>query len=104
VHVGQTRRKSIRFPLQTPVAFWWTDEREKRQQGEGQSREISEEGAFVFAANCAPFGANVGLRMDLEGLPNATPHFPIEYKGQVVRIERSNGGKGNGFAVLRRSS
>jgi hypothetical protein len=86
------------------VAFWWTDEHGKRQQGEGSSRDISEDGAFVFAPNCPPFGASVGLKMDLEGLPNATEPFPIEYQGQVVRVERPNGDSASGFAVLRSSS
>lgn len=104
MHAGQTRRKSIRFPLQTPVIFWWTNEYGKRQQAEGQSRDISVAGAFVYAAECPPLGAIVELRMDLQALPNARVASPIEYQGQVVRVERPNGDKGNGFAVLRRST
>jgi hypothetical protein len=101
---GQTRRKSIRFPLQTPVIFWWTNEFGKRQQAEGHSRDISEAGTFILAANCPPLGAIVGLRMDLQALPNAKGASLIEYEGQVVRVERPNGEKGNGFAVLKKSS
>lgn len=104
MHAGQTRRKSIRFPLQMPVIFWWTNEYGMRQQAEGHSRDISEAGAFVFAANCPPLGAIVELRMDLQALPNARGAYLIEYQGQVVRVERPNGEKGNGFAVLRRPS
>lgn len=104
MHAGQTRRKSIRFPLQTPVIFWWTNEFGKRQQAEGYSRDISEGGTFVLAADCPPLGATVELRMDLQALPNARGASAIEYEGQVIRVERPNGEKGNGFAVLRRSS
>lgn len=104
MHSGHTRRKSIRFPLQMPVIFWWTNEYGKRRQAEGYSRDISEAGAFVLAADCPPLGAIVELRMDLQALPNARGAYLIEYQGQVVRVERPNGEKGNGFAVLRRSS
>ena len=104
MHPGQTRRKSIRFPLQTPVIFWWKNESGVRKQAEGQSRDISEGGAFVVAAHCPPLGAIVELRMDLQALPNAKGAPLIEYEGQVVRVERPNGNQGNGFAVLRRSS
>ena len=102
MHAGQTRRKSIRFPLQTPVIFWWTNEFGKRQQAEGYTRDISEAGTFVFAANCPPLGATVGLRMRLKVVTNAKGAFTIQYEGQVVRVERPNGDRGNGFAVLRR--
>jgi hypothetical protein len=103
VHAGKTRRKSIRFPLQAPVIFWWTNEFGKRQQAEGRSRDISEAGTFVFAANFPPLGAIVGLKIDLRALPNAKGAPLIEYEGQVVRVERPNGDKTDGFAVLRRT-
>ena len=104
MHAGQTRRKSIRFPLQTPVTIWWTNEHGKHQLIEGQSRDIREQGAFVFATECPPLGSSLGLTMDLEAFQNATGATRIEFEGQVVRVERPNGEKGNGFAVSRRSS
>jgi hypothetical protein len=75
-----------------------------RQQGKGQSRDISEMGAFVLAADCPPLGANVGLSMDLEAFPSATNFSLIEFEGQVVRVDRSDGKAENGFAVKRKSS
>jgi hypothetical protein len=104
VQFGQARRKSIRFHLQTEVFFSWRDEDGKPQQGQGSVRDISEEGTFVFAAICPPVGTTVGLRMNLEGLSNAKESIPIEYQGQVVRVERPNDETANGFAVQRRSS
>ena len=56
----------------------------------------------MFAADCPPLGASVGLRMELQELPNAKGTSRIEFEGQVVRVERPNGEKANGFAVLRR--
>jgi hypothetical protein len=79
------------------------DEGGKRQQGEGRTRDISEHGAFVFAADCPASGLSVGLKMDLEALPNGTESFPIAFDGNVVRVEGPTYEKGKGFAVLRES-
>lgn len=92
-------RASIRFPLEAAVVFSWTDEKGNRQQGQGSSRDISERGAFVFAADCPPVGSNVELRIPLEGLPDTTR---IDLDGCVVRVEQPHDGKGSsGFAVFR---
>jgi hypothetical protein len=101
----RAHRKTMRFPLQTPVAFWWTDENGESQHGEGHSRDISEHGAFVLASVCPPVGASVGLKIDLEALPNAPGTLPIEFQGQVIRVEQPHVEKGSrGFAVCRRPS
>jgi hypothetical protein len=97
-------RKTIRFPLQAPVVFWWTDENGTHQQGEGRSRDISESGAFVFAAACPPLGASVGLRIWLEGAHDGTETVPIEVDGLVRRVEQSDArNESSGFALLNRS-
>ena len=105
VDVGFTRgaRKTIRFPLQAPVVFWWTDKNGNHQHGEGRSRDISESGTFVHAVACPPLGASVGLRISLETVPDATKTLPIEFDGHVLRVERASAGReSSGFAVLRR--
>lgn len=97
----------MRFPVRTPVVFWWTDERGERQEAEGRSRDISEQGAFVFALDCPPLGANVGLRIDVEALPDANRTLPIEFVGRIVRVEQpaiENASSGFAVSVLRRSS
>lgn len=99
MQIAKVPRATIRFPLEAPVAFRWTDENGNRQQGEGSSRDISERGAFVFAAACPPVGSNVELRIPLEGLPDATG---IDLEGCVVRVEQARPGKrSSGFAVFR---
>jgi PilZ domain len=98
-------RKTIRFPLQALVVFWWTDEDGNHQQGEGRSRDISESGTFVHAACCPPLGMSVGLRISLEAAAGATETHPIEFDGHVLRVEYARAGNENrGFAVLRRTS
>lgn len=104
---GRATRKTMRFPVRTPVIFWWTDEHGKRQQAEGRSRDISEQGAFVFAPDCPPLGANVGLRIDVEALPDVDRTLPIEFEGKIIRVVQPDvEDASSGFAVLvlRRSS
>jgi hypothetical protein len=98
-------RKTIRFPLQAPVVFWWTDENGNHQQSEGRSRDISESGTFVHAGSCPPLGASVELRISLEPAAGATETLPIEFDGHVLRVEEVSARNENrGFAVLRRTS
>ena len=86
-------RASIRFPSASRgCVLWWTDENGNRQQAEGSSRDISERGAFVFAATCPPVGSSVELRIPLEGLPDTTG---IDLAGSVVRVEQAHNGKGS---------
>ena len=97
----------MRFPVRTPVIFWWTNEHGERQQAEGHSRDISEQGAFVFAPDCPPLGVNVGLRIDVEALPDANKTLPIEFEGTIVRVEQpgvENASSGFAVLVLRRPS
>ena len=58
--------------------FWWKDENVIYQQNEGRGRDVSDRGAFVFAAACPPVGTSIGLRISLEGFPDATPAVRIE--------------------------
>ena len=93
-------RKTLRFPLQSAVTFWWTNGNGKQHEGEGRSRDVSEHGAFVFAPLCPPVGANVVLKIALEGAPNDIVPIPVEVEGEVLRVEPfpAEIGKG-GFAI-----
>jgi hypothetical protein len=94
-------RTAIRFPLKASVDFWWKDELGNAKQGEGLSRDISERGAFVYAAVCPPAGAPVRLRLSLEGFPGGTRDMRMEIEGQVLRVEETSGSAANrGFAVF----
>lgn len=93
-------RKTLRFPLQTAVAFSWANESGDRQQGEGRSRDLSEHGAFVFAPICPPVGASVSLTIDLEGIPDKVGPLPVEVSGEILRVEQFAGERGSsGFAI-----
>lgn len=101
MQLEKVARATIRFPLEAPVAFWWTDRNGKRRDGEGSSRDLSERGAFVFATACPPVGARVELKIPLEGLRDTTE---IELVGCVIRVELARNGKkaNTGFTILRR--
>ena len=99
---GHPARRTLRFLLQTGVAFRWTNGNGELQQGEGRSRDVSEHGAYVFAPRCPPVGANVGLRIDLDGIPDEIGPLPVEVNGEVLRVEQSPAERGmltSGFAI-----
>jgi hypothetical protein len=93
-------RKTLRFPLQTAVTFWWVNGSGERQHGEGCSRDVSEHGAFVLTLNCPPVGASVSLTIDLAGIPEEIGPLPVEVDGEVLRIDQSTAARGmGGFAI-----
>lgn len=98
---GHTR-KAIRFPLEIPITFWWT-EREIEKRGEGQTRDVSQTGAFVFAGACPPLETQIGFKFLLPGLPGCQPPTEIEAEGKVLRVEPANKReRRDGFAILTR--
>lgn len=100
-NLTRVARTTIRYPLETSIVFWWKDKNGTYQQNEGRGRDVSDRGVFVFAAACPPVGTSIGLRISLEGFPDAASALRIEVEGQVLRVERSRTNKGNsGFAVL----
>jgi hypothetical protein len=95
-------RRTLRFLLQTAVTFQWTNGDGEWRHGEGRSRDVSEHGAFVFAPTCPPVGANVTVRIDLEGIPDEIGLLPVEVDGEVLRVEKSPAERGmltSGFAI-----
>jgi len=99
---GHPARRTLRFLLQTAVTFRWTNGNGDLQLGEGRSRDVSEHGAYVFAPKCPPVGANVALKIDLDGIPDEMGPLPVEVDGEVLRVEQSPAERGmltSGFAI-----
>ena len=92
-------RKSVRFALQAPVILWWKDKNGNDQQGEGCTRDISETGVFVLAADCPSAGASVRLRVFLPALRGAPRALQMDVDARVLRTEQAYGTKTTGFAV-----
>lgn len=99
---GKPTRKSMRYPLEVPVSFSWTDENGIEQKGEGSSRDVSETGTYVFASGCPPTGADVELRL-VVAARDAPRVLNMEFEGRVLRVERLAAAQARcGFAVLSR--
>ena len=102
MNFGHPARRTLRFLLQTAVTFQWTNGDGESRQGEGRSRDVSEHGAFVFAPHCPPVGANVTVKIDLDGIPDEIGVLPVEVAGEVLRVEKSPAERGmltSGFAI-----
>ena len=95
-------RRAIRFPLEAPIEFWWTDTGVEKRS-EGRTHDISETGAFVLARTCPPSGIQIGFKVFLPVLPGAEPKARVEALGQVLRVEQASGHEGrDGFAISTR--
>lgn len=91
----------MRFPLDVPVIFWWTDANGVDQVGEGRSYDVSELGVFVCASMCPPAGAQVGLKISIPEVIDAPQGLRMEVEGHVKRVEHVRSGEGReGFSIL----
>jgi hypothetical protein len=96
-----TRRKTMRFPLEAPVAFWWLDTAGTRHEASGTSHDISESGAYILAGVLPPLGARIGIRVLLEEVPDEALVIRVLIEGHVLRIDGDDsGGHPIGFAVV----
>jgi len=93
-------RKHVRFALKMPTTFSWVDEDGIRQVGEGQSRDISASGTFVFAVRCPAAGATVGLNIFFSFAPEVARTLEIRAEARVLRVEQAGRAEETtGFAV-----
>jgi PilZ domain-containing protein len=94
------RRKAIRFPVQVPVDFSWSEAGGIQRRAAGRTYDVSNVGAFVLASVCPPVGAEVSYKLHLSGPHGGESAQMLEAVGQVLRVE--HGGEGRrGFALGR---
>jgi hypothetical protein len=94
-------RKEIRYRLGTLAVFTWEGANRRRFKGEGVTRDISIQGAFILTATSPP--ADCVVRLDLVLPPLAGPKTGMRITGEarVIRIEHRSGKDGtDGFAVV----
>ena len=97
------RRRAIRYPLQVPASFSWVDEERILRNGEGQTRNIGEKGAFVDAAVCPPIGSTVEVHFSLPALSDSGRGMHVQHTGEVLRLEGTkHGAQIDGFAITSR--
>jgi len=80
-------RRQIRYPLRAPVTFTWIDTDGATHEGKGNSRDISEGGAYIVTRSSPPMGASVMLEIRFPYLPELDRFHRIEMEGRVVRVD-----------------
>jgi len=94
-------RKATRYPVKAPVYLRWKDSDGHEHEGTGNSRNVSETGAFVVSAVSPPLGADIKLVISFVALQNAMTTEPVKLDGRVLRVEPIASSKRVvGFAVL----
>lgn len=94
-------RKDIRYRLDAPAVFSWESARRGRFHGEGITRDISVQGAFILSATLPPPDCPVQVDLLLPSLAGMSAVMRITGRARVTRIEDSAGGGWiRGFAVV----
>jgi hypothetical protein len=93
-------RRQIRYPLRAPVTFHWVGRDGMAHEGKGNSRDISESGAYIVTKNSPPMSADIMLEIRFPYLPELDRFHRIEMDGRVVRVDLLlDNRSGWGFAI-----
>jgi len=94
-------RREIRYRLDAPAVFSWEGMRHKRFQGEGVTRDISVQGAFILTATMPPPDCPVQVDLLLPSLTGMKAMMRITGRARVIRVEHPNKDAWiHGFAVV----
>ena len=94
------RRTQVRHLLCARAVFSWEGPQQKRLQGEGVTRDISTEGAFILTLSCPPAHAAVQVELFLPPFHGTVATVRIRAEARVLRVEQaSRGDQQSGFAV-----
>ena len=94
-------RKEIRYRLDAPAVFSWEGARHRRFQGEGITRDVSVQGAFILTATMPPPDCPIQVDLLLPSLTGLEAMMRITGKARVLRVEhRSSDTWIHGFAVV----
>ena len=94
-------RSTARYRLEVPAVSRWKDKRNGDEQTiEGRTRDISTNGAFIYAETSPPEGVALRVDMVLATIPNSGRCIRLNARGRVVRSEQPTDEPGTGgFAV-----
>ncbi len=94
-------RKEIRYRLDAPAVFSWEGARHKRFQGEGITRDISVQGAFILTATMPPPDCPIQVDLLLPSISGVDSVMRITGKARVIRLDQTESGTWiHGFAVV----
>lgn len=93
-------RRHIRYPLRAPAIFTWIGNDGMRREARGNTRDLSEGGAYVTTRTCPPAGIEMTLLIRFPYLTDLGQFHRIEMTGKVIRIDLPLNSRANyGFAV-----
>lgn len=96
-------RKNHRYRFCAPVFFYWATPNEPVRSGEGVTRDVDTNGAYINVRELPPVGALVQLEIMLPSLSGGGTGAHLSGEGVVLRVEPHNGNApgalANGFAV-----
>ena len=99
--VPMDMRKDIRYRLDAPAVFSWEGARRRHFQGEGITRDVSVQGAFILTATMPPPDSSIQVDILLPSLSGMQATMRITGKARVIRVERpSADALIHGFAVV----
>ena len=94
-------RNEIRYRLDAPAVFSWQGAHHRRFQGEGITRDISVQGAFILTATMPPSDCPVQVDLLLPSLTGMKGMMRITGKARVIRLEHPSSDTWiHGFAVV----
>src|SRR5579863_6840395 len=94
-------RKEIRYRLDAPAVFSWEGAHHRRFLGEGITRDISVQGAFILTATMPPPDCPIHVDLHLPSLTGMKATMRITGKARVIRVELSSADSWiHGFAVV----
>jgi PilZ domain len=95
-------RATVRYALHTEVEFSWTGIDGVSRDGRGETRDVSQKGAYVVASSYPPKGAAVKIVISLPPALGTGKPLRMEAAARVVRVDPAGGPRdsgGCGFAV-----
>lgn len=94
-------RRELRYRLEAPAIFFWEGANRRRFQGEGITRDISLQGAFILTATSPPADCSVQLDLFLPPITGMEASLRITGRVRVVRVDHHCEERGvDGFAVV----
>ncbi len=93
-------RKEIRYRLDAPALFSWRGGSSGCIQGEGITRDISVQGAFIVTATMPPPDCPIQVDLLLPSVSGMQVAVRISGKARVIRVQHpSTNARVHGFAV-----
>lgn len=94
-------RKDLRYRLDAPAVFSWEGVGHRRFHGEGVTRDVSVQGAFILTATMPPPDSTIQMDLLLPSLTGVETMMRITGKARVIRLDHPSSDTWiRGFAVV----